>query len=905
MAGTGYYWGGIPLLAERVQAERTLGFDPDVATFRMHESAFREWIADLDPDRFDRHAFSLSTLELPLLVVQLGELIPAAPPQPGEKPPLVEDLALIEIDNAGTEHRVEYVAMFLADVRILEDTQPRLVEVGLTDIRKFWSTHGTVTRNFNLRLPDGSVDQATLNDTIPNSEPVPWTIGAILDFLIERLPGSPELVEAPLITGAVVRPIRAWGARPVEILRSILADFLLVFSYNLDATVSIFQQGRGRIGEVDEGAPSFQTRDHDPVTKEGVWAGQVLRDSFIRKPNLSAETEVEVIGNRRIYSTSIDYWQPVVIIDVSLPAGGRGQRVIDITLESLRRIAAGEFPVAEAELEPLEGELTDVELRTFLRLPFTGAAWPLPLKDVQPESRTLLKRQLFRIWRIPDEFRHLLPLLDRAEFIRDPGGSKTDAREAVSAEAFGFESEALDLVGELGSRARTEDEIAYQVKVERVAVIDATLAQLKDLALQDLKEFAVGVVTGDIGRAEGAPSRVAIAGTEFSFEAPIIDQVVEFFNRSLEDVNEFWRRPVREYVSDLVGADAPEAEIAAERAVLEAEKQGLQNEIIALLAKINPERAVTATIIQLEDQIRRQTIAGNGVTPLALVTQRRQLIGQRDQIIENKRAAADKLPRRKHLHANRGRRPVEIRVLSRQRGIIEIVGPLPGWLADPYVATQEAAIFVPMPVRVTFGTSNSAAGSGVVQPEEEPDTPPNALEDNEWTQRLQGVFRESIPEMQFMLQDTGHVFPAVSGSNQTRFTFTRDDRESGNAEIGPFPFSAIFAELREFIGLPTEDLVNGDRNTEELLGQAAAIAGAILAEDEAQDSGTLEIRFPRRVNPTGRVTAVRHRSRPGGKGVNTTISFDNAVAPLPGVLRARRVLGRVQETFGIPVDAFE
>lgn len=900
MSGTLVEWGGMVATAGPVSYTRTNGLEPDVAIVEFHESQFREWAAELDPARFA----PVKAGPLSDLVRLIEQDLPRVLPEALDRVPYRADLTLAQRTPAQAgrgewSREVVVPCMFLADVMVRERLRRgALVQLGLVDIRRWWEHYGEVTRNFNVRLADGALD---LSSADPDNPGDPAPLRRIFEVLLRALPGSPEVSDWP--EGLEVeRTLRLWGASPKETLRGLLADYQLTLSLRLDGTVGIYRVGEGEVGEATEIGPLF----YDPEKREGAWADRLIEDRYWRREPVDQADEVLVVGAPKVYTCAVDYWDPVLVQEPDNQTG-RGLVVVEASLENLQRYARGVDVFADDPDLPDE-DAPEIDVAALAQLPLVAGADLEAMAEVNGVPLTRLKglqRQLFRYYRIPAAYRRLLPMLRRAERWAD------GSRQAAVAEAYSFQQVRRDVSA---SELLGEDPVAaeqaakrerYDALVERSAALEQEIRRIRKLTSADvvatltaLYDATIGDGRDDSGPFQLTPPTVSEDGeVGFAFSSPLIS-----FNAGAGGVDadvdvermasSMWAFG-RQWIAETVGLDGVEPNAVAD--ALQAQKDALDKQAAELYREINPQKA-------LEIEIHRQGKAleasegASGVRNEGLRAQITQLREQLFDLIQNgaeeKEAAK---PTTVLLHANLPRQRVPFRVVDADQGIIEILGPLPGWLADPFVEKAHETQFVPLPVRVIFGTTNSA-------PRRRPVTQPGLMAG--WGTGLGGQV-QATAEVGALFANCGHVLPALEGGERSAWAWTRAQVEGQGPEDdapppgtpGPHPYRVVDQDLQVLVTL------DGLSNEAEERAKAYELAKPFLQGDRTLDSGYVIVHGPRPVDTNGRVTSVVIEPTPQGAGLMTRVGFDSEVEPLPGAFTQPNLSAPRRTIYGLDARA--
>jgi hypothetical protein len=255
---------------------------------------------------------------------------------------------------------------------------------------------------------------------------------------------------------------------------------------------------------------------------------------------------------------------------------------------------------------------------------------------------------------------------------------------------------------------------------------------------------------------------------------------------------------------------------------------------------------------------------------------------------------------------NELRRAVPGTVEDGNLGIVRF-NNLPGWVYDPYDKDEkEAALrvlagggpgagkrvdvtaptvdglrFIPMPVRVTFGTAlkpfrskpDKAETRGVRQPlayfQGDNLFPPQVaklfdLEDSFY--RFVGTFATF-----HWRGDTSYKFKQITSAEDAKVIYEQPDTVTHNTNRVK---SVRRPKLKELITL------EGGSNADSLLIQANDIAAHILDNDAFDTSShKVAVLDARNYRPSGKIAGVEITSRPSGVGYITTVKFGRTLAP--------------------------
>lgn len=956
--GEGAFWGNAPVLAESFVYQRTLGTEPDSCVITFDESQFRSFAATLDPRRFN----PVTQGPISGLVEGLASQVVRDLPAVQARVPYVADLIFGFVLGGdptapGNPRQFAVKNMYLSEVELLEDdvaiddpltqavvqggqkpqqNSQRLVRVSLVDIRRWWANFGEITRDFNVRLDDGTLDVSSKVLTSSVSNPQPWSLLQIFQFLLNSLPGGFVPTGFPSVFGGTTNAIRSfpagtvagverelqlWGARPKIVLDQLLHDYDLAMGLNLDGSVAIYERGQGKVGEVP-GGDGFDNSDDPSV----VWEGFTLRDGTNKRTTVDSPTEVIYVAGPKVWSVQVDYLIPALYRElVDENTGVSTLQIIDATVETLTAIAQGRNPFEPKKAVSGEKEEGFIDPRLFLRLPFNEALWETAISfNAMKESRKaqilgkvdanrvakealaaaenpdfdrmdrelseIVKRQFMRVYRLPRNFSNLLPLQDRAERFQRVSRDKTPGdRKPMTLEGFSFaatEFEVTDAaLGVGGGDKRTVEERQFQILHEELSRVQQLQKRVENETEKGIAQFFKAITTLDVTAAavkEDIKKKKRLQPLVTGTLSPAAIKATDEFSGSvLKDMGD----TLRSSVSSVLGLDAtvPRDKLLE---TLQAEEKRLVTEINKLADTIDPFRPRIREVRLLQGRINRQERAtGLPADELRAELEKKLVPIEKDRRDLTKRKEL-KRPNKVRVHVNRGRRPLGFRVIDAKEGLIEVTETLPVWIAEPTVADPSESAAYPMPVRLTFGTFNP-------NPRQDPTklkiSPRGALSENEWMRVLRDAVFAAAASFKTYFAGTGHVLPpdpvfvnrGLKTKTQTKFTFNKRDRSSGKATIGPFPWLIRDSDqVQELIEL------DGTTNREKLLTKATKLARQILSADAEKDSGQLVIAGPRPVNVNGKVTGVQITLTP--EGFETVVSLAAETEPLPDVVKPSR-----------------
>lgn len=1008
--GTGVWWANLHAVATDdelgvagFRVMRTVGTDHDVCSVVVTEDAWLTISGKLPPGRYRGLP---SPDQTPALRARLREDLPLDPPPRVAKLPAVGDFLLVqerEVPGFAPErHEVRVKDLFLVEARPLDSFEPRMVELLLVDARAFYRTHGELTARWNV--PGQG----------PGGRDPRWPAGKVAEILAAAcaaLPGNPRLVRCPDVEselGQISPHVESWGANPREVLDGLLEAYGLVWVLDLGGTCSIYWRGEGSVGEHSDGAPTGPNpQTYDVASKKGLWEGSIIEDTYSRRMPPSVPDEVLVVGGPSIFTAAIDYLVPVVPVQTLDPRSGQPYtRWVEVALDEIERLlgleppaqdpspklfALGELHGRPTYYDPATGAFVDsivlsqpqgpalgVTPQWLLNLPLSQEtdeasnfeaprAFDVELPDHRRPSEPAVKldrglvenlrRNLLRFWRVPRAFRHLLPILDRAE--RYGNGE----RMPPAIEVYGWTQKEVDVTRQVQDQEQAASERLrreWQGVVEQIAAINARLRQIEILGLDQIGEYYSALLQGDFKTSEGVqfkgtrrgPSpgdpaaalvakeilrlpltagealrtvRKNIAGDADPFDVSrqivrdrdftdvAAEAILPFLNTGSahgdntarvalargevsgkQVLDSAWRWGKRFLKNYLGVANADDAADVLETK-LKAQRDGLAKQAQELEERFNPVGALLTELRQIEDEIKAKE-AATRVRDDALESKRANLRRKLDAARKQQRAEATQ--RIVALQAvNLPRREVVAKVADAEQGVFEI-DEAAGWISDPSQPLSQA-LLVPMPVRAIFGT--------FAEPSFPAASAEEALADKQLNEFVRGAF-ESLaadPRLAAFASSTGHLLPEVAGA-QVRFGFTPGDL-SGTADVGIGAYRILAPDLRLEVAL------GGGTNLLQLVRQARAWAEAAMGlpglrgsetvpgrGPQVLESGVVTVEGPRPVNPNGRISAVEFAPGQSGAGIDTRISFDSPSDPLPGVDHP----GPLEDTFALRTFKF-
>lgn len=961
----GAWWGDIPcaLGASPPSYVRTRGLEPAVATVAFPRRFFSESLAPLPPE----DPFGIrDTQPAASLVGRMHEEV-AITFTPVARPPYFGDLVIAQGSAELGLRSFVARQLYLVEAMIPDPQhgQDSLVQFVLADVRRFWNDYGQITKAWNVGLPQGdakrvgadgltvvrAADRVFVAHTAKDGGTRATPLREIVQDLLDVLPGKVQIAEWPdaFLADKPAPEVRCWGASPKEALGAVLDAFSLEFDLGEDAVARVSPIGQGEVGEA---RPGGLLEAHDPATGEGAWKGHITADGdrYARRPS-HRPTGVVVVGDRTVHEVAVDFLTPVLVY-TDQPDGQPAQTVVlEVTPDNLQILARGGADPGEAEIlladradrarlsvilgakdrkvipaasaGPTEAQPSAVPAddgHLWQRLPFQdGGAWSASLPYLSDRIRQLLRQQLWRYYQVPDPLRRLLPILKRAA--RDYKGDRLEPR----CEAFTFRATSTrvpverDVPSEANATGRpNEVRLALVKKLEEtqkaISALEERKKRLRGPSAREVIDAVAVVFKGGHATATGKGDEQLARDIKRS------EGVFDGFLESWAQIGRGWARAYIAEPAKYVGADSLAAffteyagglssdDVESRIAQIDTELKDLRAEEEEVVAELNPRAAKERELGAIEAQIR--SAAGTAIIPRSIRQRadalRREIADMTQKEVELQPPADDQAEFEDRVfHLNLVRDEVPFRVVDENLGIIEVLSEsLPGWLADPMAPDPEGTWFIPMPVRLTFGTWNRL--------DPEPRSPGDEAARNFYPTMSVAMLRGMFPQSAGAFADLGDRLPATAGQSQILFTFGAQDQESGTASVASPAWRILYDDpekpLRLLVLLPEKDpddptkLLPPRSNYDELLSRARPFARAALSSPAELDAGSLVVHGPRTVRLNGRVSATEVRLLDVRKGFVTEVSFAADAAPLPGVDGPVRQSGPVRLVFGIDVE---
>lgn len=172
----------------------------------------------------------------------------------------------VYVDESG----IEEVGPQIAAVRAHDRS---IVRVPLTDIRRFYLTHGAFVGDINVRLPSGEFDRETVKDFTTCE---PWSAVDVIRYLFALLPGSPVVLPDSDLTTLTIDPpadVIGRGEPAVQHLDALLKRLGLVpkmmpgGNYLVDLKAS----SKTPLGEIATDVGTFETPQDVHYERKTVW----------------------------------------------------------------------------------------------------------------------------------------------------------------------------------------------------------------------------------------------------------------------------------------------------------------------------------------------------------------------------------------------------------------------------------------------------------------------------------------------------------------------------------------------------------------------------------------------------------------------------------------------------------
>lgn len=867
---TGYYWGGLPGLADGFEATRSTGWLPAVARMRVLRGDVTAWLLRQDPKRLEGLG---KRATLPAIADALTE---AAPRRFQPIPELPYRAPLFVVEQRGSERqRVAFGDFFLVEARVVDRTgEPAVIELVLADVRRFWRDYGELTKQANAirgHADDGAVlyEQASLRGGTR-----PYLVSELLAEALANLPGEPELV-GPHLRDRTSRPLHSWGGSPLEIAQALVQELRCVFAYHLDGSCSLEVPGLGTIGEAKNGAGrGNDTRCFEPATRSaiGAWSGEVpdATNLYDLRAPVDAPDEVLIVGPPPVQTVRVDYLEFVFpleepagdglppvrrilsvtpdLIDQLLPSIGQAAANVERltapgaalaqtpaidpfakqNVQDQQAAAAAASSANETVRQSLgQSAATLDQLRATLiyKAPFFGSAWPEALGKLVPEPvREKLTRDLFRWVRLPAEFEQLLPILDRAE-------ARNGKRLPAVVEAFTFsvtEVEITEADAEAGGITADERTLLEQQFADITTAIERFKRRLEDLTVTPpelaaaynalMARAAEAAEIAKVNQVELAVGTTlvgaALLGAEWAVtgQPPAVVKAIGEVVQRIAGTNEI----VEVFKTLAERWPAAAARLLKLPNVADLDPAG--QEVTALKRNI---ATLEAERIKVAEKIRPAFAAEQKL--IAATKAWSESAAKGGVGIGSEKAAADIRAAQAELAAARTATPhVAKKKQTVKRIVPQFRGPVPAtihvdeglieletaavWPHDLGQGDLRGAIAMPLPVAITFGTWNLPKKSNVQRPE----LPAGAVTQQAILQASIDAFCTSDYLRDIHASNWGHVLPAQFGTGgPLRLTFNRTDRTSGAAKVGKWPFRITSASKKLQVLLPLRQAVTG------------------------------------------------------------------------------------------------
>jgi hypothetical protein len=556
-------------------------------------------------------------------------------------------------------------------------------------------------------------------------------------------------------------------------------------------------------------------------------------------------------------------------------------------------VAASGSAAVQSALGQTSATLDQLRATLLFKAPFLGADWPDAINALVPSDvLQLLTTRLWKWVRLPAEFERYGRILDRAE-------AKDGKRLPAFVEAFTFRVVDVELTKEeaegLSPDERTLLEQQYQDVVARLrevkkrieglslkadqlarAVQQAITAAERTLDASGLTDpLTVAALAGNAGNPIALLDTLAKLGDAWASEgAPALapDSSPDFWELAGQ-LSERWPQLAAALLKLPNATDFDP--VARELGQLRADEKALEAEQLKIAEKIDPANAAVLKYAAAKKKFEASIRASGGASldGSALATMQAAAVEAAAARTATPRITKKRQTVKRIVPLPRQRVRATIHV---DEGLIELEEAAV-WPHDLSSCDPRECYAVPLPVAITFGTWNLPEPSVAHQA---------PLPTGHVTR--QAILQTSIdtfvasPSLSSYARDWGHILPAAPGSGgPLRLAFTRGDRKSGKAPVGPWPFRIASASERLQVLLPLRSFTGRPDNRADVLAVAAELAEAAMLE-QVRESGTITVLGPRPVNCDGRISAVRWASDDAGN-VDTVISLDPDAEPLPGL----------------------
>ena len=909
MPGTLIWFSG--LTANKVTLRRSVGLEPDagfveipLASFPGHDTfvAPAPGAAHIPPALPDPPPIGVLSGTRP---AQVGDLV--AQPIGHQAVLYVAESVPTADGGARQEFEMTVRQLYVTDVqRFITGRQGGSVRVSFVDFRAF-ADRGHMDRwRFGILDNEGNIEP----DSLLNGEAP--TLAAVARYVVSRMFGEPELIVVPdeweKLTGSFL--FDRWGSA-IEAMRVLLERHPAEFVLHWNGTVGLYEEGAGNFGYTVGTETDFASVNGVALPP---WVQDMRGQGHVDATSYGYPSDFVIVGGApTIASVAIDCWEPVLLLDgtpVSLREGLAELLGANNTVRGIER-----------DIKQIEGEISKIQERNGdpsqavarkerLQLELARETakneappqasdedmawlqrWVFRYEEFQggerltPEAVKILKRDAYRLWRLPgaDSYnRHLLPIERRAETV-------DGVRQSILVESYRytFRSGKLGISGGKATTSQSSGTAQNQLRTTREAL--SKIRKEVDAATSDLDANILSAGNAERLGLQAQKGLARLLKERMSAQEKAVAQ--EALRRGMS-LLETARRAEGAGLDDLAQAytSALTTRHDAEKALDPSSDTSAQLAIYQKLLDLG--KAVDAREAQnvgpiLEDVKKLQD---------------EQQARFRDKIEGRtaERGDPDEGLFKEIFGTNDARsKDPAARLEDANLGLVRT--SLTGWLEREDVPNAAATQLVPKAVRVTFGTQ--------MRPPRDLELPPKSFE---WCDTAP---ENAFPPQMSSLQDrvrgrrTSERGESIAQLELLGVYFAVFARQPGSGlmriELEAVPKGQ--AHTRGHDGLQELIELAGGTNKPELDRQAAEIANAVVAErkDLSQTTRRHYLR-PWRVNCNGVVKAVEITDRPGQRGFTTLVVTGSGVEPFGDANKTRerkpadkrRPVLRVEETRG-------
>ena len=208
---------------------------------------------------------------------------------------LFGDLVLTTTEDGSDKEPVQYNDIYvdggleeiikgIVDIR---DHDKGPIKIPVTDIRRFYATHGAVNARLNVKLENGDYDEYTVREG-SGGKLIPFQATEILRYLFRHLPGSPEILgdselfklklKAP--ENIIIRPARG---ELVSWIQRLLDKYRLIAKLTRANNYIVERRGSTFLEKDHIATPKFKGRKIEPET-DHLNVDEIKTTTFTNRP---------------------------------------------------------------------------------------------------------------------------------------------------------------------------------------------------------------------------------------------------------------------------------------------------------------------------------------------------------------------------------------------------------------------------------------------------------------------------------------------------------------------------------------------------------------------------------------------------------------------------------------------